>query len=167
LVRTAAVSRVPHCMIPFAPVLLFGSRTPDTRGDGPHTRCPRIYIASYFSLSTLHHLSRNIILSFTHFHMSEGHQQGSNEYSYRVITFQNTVPPMSHNQATMPRDRAVSSAYPVSLSCRVLTSGGCSRSILHREYPGMISSCLHRRPIRLTMNHTMRATHDTMGQFHR
>ena len=43
--------------------------------------------------------------------MSEEQQQSLNE----VATHPDTVPPVAHYQATMPRDYAVSSTYQVSL----------------------------------------------------
>ncbi|KAF8486389.1 hypothetical protein DFH94DRAFT_183059 [Russula ochroleuca] len=92
--------------------------------------------------------------------MSGEQQQNLNEYSYQVVTLSNTVPPVPHDQATMPRD-SVNSIYRVSLWCRVLTAGGYSRFTLHWKSPR-----LHWRPIQLTTNHTVWAMHHTMGQLH-
>ena len=54
-----------------------------------------------------------------------------------------------------------------SLSCRVLTVSGSSRSTLRWKYLRMRSSCLHPRPIQVTTNHTVWAIHNTMDQSHR
>jgi hypothetical protein len=131
---------------------------------------PRLYIASHLSFSIVHHLTRKSnhhILLFTYFQsMSDEQQQTWKEYSFDVVTLPNTVPPVPHNQATMPRECAVSSAHEVSLLCRVLTTFGCSRLPLHRKYHRMVSLCLHQRPFQLTIIHTAWAMYHTMGQFH-
>ena len=114
-------------------------------------RCPPcnsgvcLYIISHFLLSTVHHLSCNVTLCFTRFQMSEIQQQSLKECPCDVVMLPNTVPPVSHNQSTLPRD-CVSSTY------QVLVSSAHRR----RKYPRMVSSCLHRRrPTRLTLNHTV------------
>ena len=54
--------------------------------------------------------SQNILLCFTHFHMSGDQQQSLKEYS-DVVTLPITAPPVPHNQAAMPREYAVCSAH--------------------------------------------------------
>ena len=78
-----------------------------------------LYIIRQFLLSIVHHLSCNVILCFTRFQMSDVQQQSLKECPCDVVTLPNTIPPVSHNQATLPRD-CVSNTYQVSW-CRVLT----------------------------------------------
>src|SRR5713226_3718335 len=95
------------------------------------------YIMSHFSLLTTGTLSQNIITCFIHFHMmSEERQQSLKEYPYEVVTHPNTVPPMPHNQPTIPRDCAVtvSSTADVSLWGGALIASGCPRFTLHRKH---------------------------------
>ena len=102
---------------------------------------------------------------FFPFCMSEEQQQSPKEYSFQVVTFQNTIPPMHHNQANMPLDSAVSSPSQVSLWSRILlTAGGRSRSRLHKRYHTTISSHLLRRPNQLAVNHTVSVIHNTMAR---
>jgi hypothetical protein len=106
------------------------------------------------------HLFRNIILCFTHFHMSEEQQQSLKEHSHDVIKSPDTVPPGPHNQAWMPRDYAVRSFFEYLV--RVLTASGCSRFTLHLKY---LSSGLHWQASQLTVNHSVWATmHNTVCQ---
>src|SRR5260370_33869402 len=58
---------------------------------------------SHFLLST----TQNIITCFIHFDMSEEQQQSLKDSPYEVVTHPNAVPPMHHNQPTIPRDCAV------------------------------------------------------------
>jgi hypothetical protein len=61
-------------------------------------------------------------LAFTHFLMGE--DQGPKEYSFQVVTFPKTVPPLPQNRATMPRDFAVGNGFSFS-----------SESSTHNRWP--------------------------------
>ncbi|KAH9990694.1 hypothetical protein BJV77DRAFT_600369 [Russula vinacea] len=75
--------------------------------------------------------------------MSDEQQQSLREYSYEVIAFPNAVPPVPHNQATMPREHPAPDISQDSIFMPPVTVAPAA----HLAYPHRMGYAPHYGPI--------------------